>query len=173
MSNYRIAVLGDKDSVLGFKALGLDVYPAENVEEARRTLHALARENVAVIYLTEGYAAAMAADVRNTRSSVRPHPRHHPDPRQGRLPGHRHGQCQKSGRTGRGRGYPLGGTSSPLDTATVPKETAADTPLTRAPRGWLPAGGGASIGVLRRHMSCSARILIYFPARRAGNSARL
>ena len=32
MSNYRIAVLGDKDSVLGFKALGLDVYPAENVE---------------------------------------------------------------------------------------------------------------------------------------------
>ena len=33
MSNYRIAVLGDKDSVLGFKALGLDVYPAENVEE--------------------------------------------------------------------------------------------------------------------------------------------
>ena len=31
MSNYRIAVLGDKDSVLGFKALGLDVYPAENV----------------------------------------------------------------------------------------------------------------------------------------------
>ena len=25
MSNYKIAVLGDKDSVLGFKALGLDV----------------------------------------------------------------------------------------------------------------------------------------------------
>ena len=37
MSNYRIAVLGDKDSVLGFKALGLDVYPAENVEENENT----------------------------------------------------------------------------------------------------------------------------------------
>ena len=43
MSNYRIAVLGDKDSVLGFKALGLDVFPAENVEEAKRTLHELAK----------------------------------------------------------------------------------------------------------------------------------
>ena len=71
MSNYRIAVLGDKDSVLGFKALGLDVYPAENVEEAKRTLHALARENVAVIYLTEGYAAAMAADVEKYKDALK------------------------------------------------------------------------------------------------------
>ena len=27
MSSYRIAALGDRDSVLGFKALGLDVPP--------------------------------------------------------------------------------------------------------------------------------------------------
>ncbi|MFQ9916711.1 MAG: V-type ATP synthase subunit F [Flavonifractor plautii] len=49
MSNYKIAVLGDKDSVLGFKALGLDVFPAESAEEAKRTLHALAKENYAVV----------------------------------------------------------------------------------------------------------------------------
>jgi V/A-type H+-transporting ATPase subunit F len=29
MSNYKIAVLGDRDSVLGFQALGLTVCPAE------------------------------------------------------------------------------------------------------------------------------------------------
>ena len=63
MSNYRIAVLGDKDSVLGFKALGLDVFPAENVEEAKRTLHELAKENYAVIYLTEQYAAGMGPEI--------------------------------------------------------------------------------------------------------------
>ena len=61
MASYHIAVVGDKDSVLGFKALGLDVYPAENVEEAKRTLHALARENVAVMYPTAGGAAPPAA----------------------------------------------------------------------------------------------------------------
>ena len=72
MSNYRIAVLGDKDSVLGFKALGLDVYPAENVEEAKRTLHALARENVAVIYLTEQYAARMEAEVARYKDALTP-----------------------------------------------------------------------------------------------------
>ena len=72
MPNYRIAVLGDKDSVLGFKALGLDVYPAENVEEARRTLHALAKENVAVIYLTEQYAAHMEAELERYKDSLIP-----------------------------------------------------------------------------------------------------
>ena len=29
---YKIAVLGDKDSVLGFKALGLDTFPVESVD---------------------------------------------------------------------------------------------------------------------------------------------
>ena len=28
MASYRIAVVGEKDSVLGFQALGLDVFPA-------------------------------------------------------------------------------------------------------------------------------------------------
>ena len=36
MSNYKIAVLGDKDSVLGFKALGLDVFPAAKREKCAR-----------------------------------------------------------------------------------------------------------------------------------------
>ena len=72
MSNYRIAVLGDKDSVLGFKALGLDVFPAEDVEEARRTLHQLAKENYAVIYLTEQYAAQMQSEVDRYKDALTP-----------------------------------------------------------------------------------------------------
>ena len=59
---YRIAVLGDRDSVLGFKALGLDVYPAETAEEARPILHRLAREDTAILYLTEQLAAGLEAE---------------------------------------------------------------------------------------------------------------
>ena len=36
---YRIGVIGDRDSVLGFQALGLEVCPVENAEEARQALH--------------------------------------------------------------------------------------------------------------------------------------
>lgn len=33
---YKIAVLGERDSVLGFKALGLDVFFAEEAEAGRQ-----------------------------------------------------------------------------------------------------------------------------------------
>ena len=46
---YKIAVLGDRDSVLGFKALGLDIVPTEGVEEGRQALHKLAKEEYAII----------------------------------------------------------------------------------------------------------------------------
>ena len=69
---YKIAVLGDKDSVLGFKALGLYVFPAYDVDEARRILHTLAKENYAVIYLTEQYAARMEAEVARYKDALTP-----------------------------------------------------------------------------------------------------
>ncbi|MGN8875335.1 V-type ATP synthase subunit F [Pseudoflavonifractor sp. HCP28S3_F10] len=69
---YKIAVLGDKDSVLGFKALGLDVFPADDVDEARRILHTLAKENYAVIYLTEQYAERMEAEVARYKDALTP-----------------------------------------------------------------------------------------------------
>ena len=49
MLMYKIAVLGDRDSVLGFRALGLDVFFAEDAETGRRTLHRLAQDMTAEI----------------------------------------------------------------------------------------------------------------------------
>ncbi|MPM00512.1 V-type sodium ATPase subunit G [bioreactor metagenome] len=69
---YKIAALGEKDSVLGFKALGLDVFPAENVDEAKEILHKLAKENYAVIYLTEQLAVNMEADIARYKDEVTP-----------------------------------------------------------------------------------------------------
>ena len=69
MSNWKIAVLGDRESVMGFKALGLEVCPAETVEEAKTILHRLAKENCAVVYLTEQYAAEMGRRSTATRTS--------------------------------------------------------------------------------------------------------
>ncbi len=69
---YKIAALGDRDSVLGFKALGLDVFPAESVDEAKEILHRLAKENYAVIYLTEQFAARMEAEVSRYKDELTP-----------------------------------------------------------------------------------------------------
>ena len=69
---YKIAVLGDKDSVLGFKALGLETFPAESVEEARHILHRLAKEDYAVVYLTEQLGVSMEADMARYKDQLTP-----------------------------------------------------------------------------------------------------
>ena len=69
---YKIAVLGDRDSVLGFKALGLDIFPVEGTEEARQTLHKLAKEDYAIIYITEQLAQSVRADIDRYKTSVTP-----------------------------------------------------------------------------------------------------
>ncbi|MBO5994551.1 MAG: V-type ATP synthase subunit F [Firmicutes bacterium] len=50
---YKIGVIGDRESILGFKAVGLDVFPIDDPEEARKTLKRIAKEDFAIIYITE------------------------------------------------------------------------------------------------------------------------
>lgn len=69
---YKIAVMGDRDSILGFQALGLEVFPQEDISEARRTLHKLAHKDYAVIYMTEQLAAQLTSDIDRYKDSVTP-----------------------------------------------------------------------------------------------------
>lgn len=69
---YSIAVLGDQDSVLGFQALGLNVYPAETAEEARPILLRLAKENCAILYITEQLAVGLEAEIAHFKDELTP-----------------------------------------------------------------------------------------------------
>ena len=52
----KIGVVGDKDSVLAFKALGIDVFPVVEDDEARKTIDKLAMSDYAIIFVTEQVA---------------------------------------------------------------------------------------------------------------------
>ncbi|MBR5543162.1 MAG: V-type ATP synthase subunit F [Oscillospiraceae bacterium] len=52
----KIAVLGDRESVLGYRTLGFVCRCASDAESAERELKALAKEDFAVIYITEQLA---------------------------------------------------------------------------------------------------------------------
>ncbi len=69
---YKIAALGDSDSVLGFKALGLDVCPVSSPEEGRQALHRMAKENYAIIYMTEQLAARLGPDIARYQDALTP-----------------------------------------------------------------------------------------------------
>ena len=64
---YKIAVIGAADSVIGFKALGLDTYAVENGEDAKRVLHEITKpreDEYAIIYLEETMAAEIQSEIR-------------------------------------------------------------------------------------------------------------
>lgn len=59
---YKVAVLGDRDSIYGFAALGLDTYCVSNTAEAAKTLKKLAEGSYAVIYITEALQAELETE---------------------------------------------------------------------------------------------------------------
>jgi V/A-type H+-transporting ATPase subunit F len=69
---YKIAVLGDKDSVYGFAAAGLDVFFAANDPRAARTLKELVEGGYAVIYVTESLHAYLEKDIEAYRERTLP-----------------------------------------------------------------------------------------------------
>ena len=62
----KIAVLGGRDTVMGFKALGLDVFPATNAEEAKKIFASLTHEaenEYAIIYVEENLAVFLEHEI--------------------------------------------------------------------------------------------------------------
>lgn len=60
---YKIAVLGDRDSIYGYAALGLDTYPVSDREEAAKLLKNLTGGQYAVIYITEAWQAVLETEI--------------------------------------------------------------------------------------------------------------
>jgi V/A-type H+-transporting ATPase subunit F len=67
----KIGVVGDKDSVLAFKALGIDVFSVAGNDEARKTIDKLAMNDYAVIFVTEQVAVGITETIeRYTRQML-------------------------------------------------------------------------------------------------------
>ncbi len=68
----KIGVIGDRDSVLLFKAVGLDVFFEDDGESANRTLHRLAREGYAAVMVTEKLFPACAETIAEYQGEAYP-----------------------------------------------------------------------------------------------------
>lgn len=71
---YKIAVIGDYDSIYGFAALGLDTFPVvdTDLEGAKKKLAQLAGGQYAVIYITENLANLLKNEVEKYREELMP-----------------------------------------------------------------------------------------------------
>ena len=69
---YKLAVIGDKDSILAFKALGIEVFTAVDKTEAEKQVEDLAKENYGVIFITEALAQEIQATIDKYREKLTP-----------------------------------------------------------------------------------------------------
>ena len=69
---YKIAVIGDRDSIYGFATLGLDTFPVLSSEEGERKLRELAATDYAIIYITESLHSQISETVDRYRDHKLP-----------------------------------------------------------------------------------------------------
>ena len=70
----KIGVIGGRETVMGFKALGLETFPAANAAEAVQILRRVTRDSdeYAILYIEETLAAQMSAEIDKFKDSPTP-----------------------------------------------------------------------------------------------------
>ena len=69
----RIAVLGDRESVKGFAAVGLDIFPCDDPQEAARQFRRMAGGGeYGVIFVTEELAGPLDREIRRYDEAAAP-----------------------------------------------------------------------------------------------------
>lgn len=69
---YKIGAIGDKDSILAFKSIGIDVFPVVNDREARSTIDNLADEGYGLIFVTEHVAKGIDETIQRYKKRMIP-----------------------------------------------------------------------------------------------------
>ncbi|MGI6212009.1 MAG: V-type ATP synthase subunit F [Anaerovoracaceae bacterium] len=69
---YKIGVVGDINSIAGFRAVGLDIFPCSDAEEAEKTIQKLANDDYAIIYIMEPLAVAIPETIDKYKDAMLP-----------------------------------------------------------------------------------------------------
>ncbi|MGN0362833.1 MAG: V-type ATP synthase subunit F [Bilifractor sp.] len=70
----KIAVMGDYDSIYGFAAVGLSIFPVQEnqAEEGARILKNLAENGFGIIYITEALASVLHREISRYKDQLSP-----------------------------------------------------------------------------------------------------
>lgn len=71
----KIGVIGGRETVMGFKALGLEAFPVSDEKEAHEVFRNLTKtehQEYAIIYLEESYALALSSEIEKFKDSPTP-----------------------------------------------------------------------------------------------------
>jgi len=71
---HKLAIIGDIDSIYGFGALGIEVFPVLSSDEALKKIKEISCETYAIIYIIEQFAHEILDEInilnKNTESAI-------------------------------------------------------------------------------------------------------
>lgn len=70
--DYKIAILGSPQAILGFKALGVEAFPIFSVAEGRESLTKIKNGNYAILLITEDWVVALGEELDELKSQALP-----------------------------------------------------------------------------------------------------
>lgn len=66
MPTSNIAIIGDRDSISCFRAVGVDIFPVGRADEVRALFQNALKQRYAIIFVTEQVAVHIEEDIRQT-----------------------------------------------------------------------------------------------------------
>lgn len=60
---YKIAIIGDRDTIIGFTLMGISLFPITKKDEAVEILEKIVKEEFAVIFVTEDIASQIFEEI--------------------------------------------------------------------------------------------------------------
>ena len=69
---FKIAVFGERESIKGFAAIGLDIFPCDSDDTAAEQFKKLVDAEYGVIYITEHFASLLSREIEKTDARLTP-----------------------------------------------------------------------------------------------------
>ena len=69
---YKIAAIGDRDSIYGFSSLGVSIFPVDDTLEAMKTIRRMSENGYAVIFITEKLASQIPSEIERYKDEPLP-----------------------------------------------------------------------------------------------------
>ncbi|MBQ2093572.1 MAG: V-type ATP synthase subunit F [Ruminococcus sp.] len=69
---YKIAAIGDRDSIYGFASLGVGIFPVDDSQQAVKTLRRISESGYAVIFITEALASQLQSELERYKDEPLP-----------------------------------------------------------------------------------------------------
>ena len=69
---YKIAAMGDRNSIYGFVSLGISIFPTDDSTQEIKTLRKISESGYAVIFITEALASQIQTEIERYKDEPLP-----------------------------------------------------------------------------------------------------